>query len=357
MDWIIFIAGILALIFGIIFAFFGHRKVQKKKEIEEENRKIEEENQQLIKKNIKLDAMRSDLEKKISDLTKEALEKAATAAQSAAEQQRIMADSLAQYCDALENAYLAEENKFDIKVARLTETYESIKERLEREHTEDKNLLHTAFESYVDLLLSEYSKAEKKYDQDLSNLALAISNKQQELDEIAATWRAAREAQLREEEMMLKSDFYCLHLSELDANTIALIEQLKPRLPEPRVLSMLIWSTYFQKQTTALCNNVLGINKVCGIYKITNLKTGLCYIGQAVDVAERWKQHVKCGLGIDTPAQNKLYKAMLKDGVTNFSFELLEQCERNLLNEKEKFYIGLYQSCDYGYNSNCGTGK
>jgi group I intron endonuclease len=118
---------------------------------------------------------------------------------------------------------------------------------------------------------------------------------------------------------------------------------------------MLIWSTYFQKQTTALCNNVLGINKVCGIYKITNLKTGLCYIGQAVDVAERWKQHVKCGLGIDTPAQNKLYKAMLRDGITNFSFELLEQCERNLLNEKEKFYIGLYQSCDYGYNSTSGN--
>jgi hypothetical protein len=72
-------------------------------------------------------------------------------------------------------------------------------------------------------------------------------------------------------------------------------------------------------------------------------------------VAERWKQHVKCGLGIDTPAQNKLYKAMLRDGITNFSFELLEQCERNLLNEKEKFYIGLYQSCDYGYNSTSGN--
>ena len=284
MDWIIFIAGILALIFGIIFAFFGHRKVQKKKEIEEENRKIEEENQQLIKKNIKLDTMRSDLEKKISDLTKEALEKAATATQSAAEQQRIMADSLAQYCDTLEAAYLAEEGKFDLKVARLAEIYQQIKERLEREHVEDKELLHTAFESYVNLLLEEYSKAEQKYDNDLSNLALEISEKQQELDKIAATWRAAHEAQLREEEMLLKSDFYRLHLSELDANTIELIEQLKPRLPEPRVLSMLIWSTYFQKQTTALCNNVLGTNKVCGIYKITNLKTGLCYIGQAVNI-------------------------------------------------------------------------
>ena len=111
------------------------------------------------------------------------------------------------------------------------------------------------------------------------------------------------------------------------------------------------------KQMTTLCNNVLGANVVCGIYKITNLKTGLCYIGQAVDVAKRWKDHVKCGLGIDTPAQNKLYQAMKKDGIMNFTFELLETCERNLLNEKEKFYIDLYQSYDYGYNSNTGISK
>ena len=46
---------------------------------------------------------------------------------------------------------------------------------------------------------------------------------------------------------------------------------------------------------------------------------------------------------------------MLKDGVTNFTFELLEQCDRQLLNEKEKFYINLYQAYDYGYNSTIGN--
>jgi hypothetical protein len=34
------------------------------------------------------------------------------------------------------------------------------------------------------------------------------------------------------------------------------------------------------------------------------------YIGQARDIGDRWKTHIKCGLGIDTPA-NKLYTAML----------------------------------------------
>jgi group I intron endonuclease len=105
---------------------------------------------------------------------------------------------------------------------------------------------------------------------------------------------------------------------------------------------------------TTLCNNILGTKVVCGIYKITNLNTNLCYIGQAVDMATRWKTHCKCGLGIDTPQANKLYKAMQEDGVWNFSWELLEECPQSQLNEKEAEYIEIYQSKDYGYNTQAG---
>ena len=120
---------------------------------------------------------------------------------------------------------------------------------------------------------------------------------------------------------------------------------------------MLIWSTYWQKPMTALCNNVLGTSIVTGIYKITNQETGECYIGQAADVAKRWKDHAKCGLGIDTPAGNKLYKAMQEYGIWNFSWELLEQCERVDLDEKERYYIQLYKSYEFGYNSQRGNQK
>ena len=108
---------------------------------------------------------------------------------------------------------------------------------------------------------------------------------------------------------------------------------------------------------TQLCNNILGLDTICGIYKITNQKTNECYIGQAVDVAKRWKDHAKCGLGIDTPANNKLYKAIEEYDIWNFSWELLEKCERTQLNEKEKYYIELYSSKEYGYNSSIGISK
>ena len=107
-----------------------------------------------------------------------------------------------------------------------------------------------------------------------------------------------------------------------------------------------------------VCANVLGgatVNK-CGIYKITNQLDDTVYIGQSLDIATRWKNHAKAGLGIDTPANNRLYKAMQKDGLENFSFEVLEECAAAALNEKEKFYIQLYQADQFGYNGNKGIG-
>ena len=102
---------------------------------------------------------------------------------------------------------------------------------------------------------------------------------------------------------------------------------------------------------------MLGPNEKCGIYKITNKNNKLCYIGQSKKIRERWREHMKCGIGIDVPANNKLYQAMQKEGLDIFTFELLEKCAAAQLNEKEVFYIALYNSYDYGYNSSKGITK
>ena len=125
-------------------------------------------------------------------------------------------------------------------------------------------------------------------------------------------------------------------------------------LRDSRPLRMLICSTYYLKKANTLCSNVLGPNKKTGIYKITSLVDGRCYIGQAVDIKERFRDHMKAGLGIDAP-QNKFYEIMQQQGLENFTFELLEECPKDELNEKEKFYIELYKSYDYGLNSTRGN--
>jgi len=139
-----------------------------------------------------------------------------------------------------------------------------------------------------------------------------------------ASLSAGVQARLREQEKKDKLDFYKLSISDADLSDVKMLENLKSSFHKPVVLSKLIWTQYFQKQMTELCNRVLGKKVICGIYKITNLNTEQYYIGQSVNIADRWKQHCKCGLGIEASATNKLYNTMQKDGVWNFTFELLE---------------------------------
>lgn len=46
---------------------------------------------------------------------------------------------------------------------------------------------------------------------------------------------------------------------------------------------------------------------------------------------------------------------MQEYGIWNFSWELLEKCDKDKLNERERYYIELYMSKDYGYNSSKGV--
>ena len=227
-------------------------------------------------------------------------------------------------------------------------------------------------ESSLEELGKQYREAEQNYDdeyikmmEDLTrdmNKTMEIKRRQiSELEEkrakLAASIEATIKARVREKEIKEQLDFYCLQIDPIDLSDIETLEKVKSRLNKPRILSMLIWQTYYQKPMTQLCNDVLGTSVVTGIYKITNQTTDQVYIGQARDVAARWKEHAKCGLDIDRPAGNKLYQAMMEDGIQNFSWELLEECSANELNEKERKYIELYQSAKFGYNSNKGVSK
>ena len=200
-----------------------------------------------------------------------------------------------------------------------------------------------------------YNQIEKDFDLKMLSLDKQKENIEVEIAKLQAALTAGVEAQLREREKEENIDFYKLHITDQELSDIKTLNAVKAMLFNPVILSKLIWTTYFQKQTTELCNRVLGVNKICGIYKITNLLTQQYYIGQSVDVAQRWKDHTKCGLGIEAPATNKLYKAMQEDGVWNFSFELMEKCSREELNEKERLWIEMYQTDKFGYNSTKGN--
>lgn len=93
------------------------------------------------------------------------------------------------------------------------------------------------------------------------------------------------------------------------------------------------------------------MEKICGIYKITNKVNNKCYIGQSKDIIKRWKTEYKWH-----KLNNHLLSAFNKYGLENFNFEIIEECEPNLLNEREQFWINVYNSFDrnFGYNKTLG---
>lgn len=319
---------IILAVIGIITFIFGYYSIHNTKII---NQNIKDENLRIENENIQLLSQKSDLEKDLDVIN------------------RLLDDKSNQ---------LQKENQ---KLKDLKESVDTV-------YKDKQEMSQKAFENFCSILDKNYEEKSDSYSKLILNLDEAYQNQQDnilqdldklktELEDIKKQRTAILEAQIREKEIKEQKEFYCLPISVADRNDIQVLERVKTQLNKPRILSMLIWSTFFQKPMTTLCNNVLGTSIICGIYKITNQIDNKCYIGQSVNVSQRWKDHAKCGLGIDTPAGNKLYKAMIEEGIWNFSWELLEECSREQLDSKEKYYIDLYNACDFGYNSNKGNGK
>ena len=245
------------------------------------------------------------------------------------------------------------------KKEQLNRDFLQFQQQREKELNADLQKEKQIIQLNLQKINNEASQEIKIIHKDLDNVReSAIKEKEQiqtEIDKLKASLSAGVEARLREQEKKDKINFYKLSISDADLADVKMLENLKSSFHKPVVLSKLIWTQYFQKQMTELCDRVLDKKTICGIYKITNLLTEQCYIGQSVNISQRWKQHCKCGLGIQASATNILYNSMQKDGVWNFSFELLEQCPKELLNEKECFWIQMYQSNKFGLNTTKGN--
>jgi len=71
-----------------------------------------------------------------------------------------------------------------------------------------------------------------------------------------------------------------------------------------------------------------------GIYLITNKLTGEFYIGQAVDLAKRYKDYTSPGY---FKRINEKVTSIKKYGYSNFTFTVLEYCEKSDLNTREQY--------------------
>lgn len=96
-------------------------------------------------------------------------------------------------------------------------------------------------------------------------------------------------------------------------------------------------------------------NVICGIYSIENLINHKKYIGQSVNIKHRWSCHIR-DLNNNIHDNDYLQNSWNKYGKENFKFEILEECSIDLLNDKERFYIDLYNTMNRGYGYNLKSG-
>lgn len=95
---------------------------------------------------------------------------------------------------------------------------------------------------------------------------------------------------------------------------------------------------YYNIQKTPIGNNYK--QGTCGIYKISNKITNDTYIGSSSNIEMRWKSH-RCKSNYEKYPNSLLYQNMQKYGNENFNFTILEQCSKDVLFEREQYYIDL----------------
>lgn len=238
----------------------------------------------------------------------------------------------------------------EAKISHANELYQEREEKLnslfeqyaEKQSQQSEQWRDDAIKAYEEVLQDQVAASQI--------IAQQIQEKQQKLDDLRRSVQAAIDERKRAAAESDKQDFYRMVLSERDLAEIYEIRKVIPILRNAEPINKVIWKCYYEKPCNAMIGRVLGDSPHMGIYKITNLVNGMCYVGQSVDLASRFRQHIKRGLGAETPTQNKLYPAMAEYGPENFTFEMIEECPGGQLNEREDFWQDYFQARTFGYS-------
>lgn len=175
-----------------------------------------------------------------------------------------------------------------------------------------------------------------------------------ELDDYKQKQQVVNEAILRQRAIDEQQDFYRVCLTSETIDDIKILQEIRQRLHTSESLNKLIYDVYVSKAVQEMVKRVLNGSAPSGIYKITRLKTGEIYIGKSTNVKDRWQQHCKTVYGAGTIAHSILHTTMQRDGLENFTFELVEEVPKEKLTEREKYWITFYGSKEYGLNEKVG---
>jgi group I intron endonuclease len=89
-------------------------------------------------------------------------------------------------------------------------------------------------------------------------------------------------------------------------------------------------------------NQIMLENKdKSGIYRWVNLENSKSYVGSAVHITKRFRDYSSKAYAERYSVSSLICKALCKHGTANFTYEVLEYCEKSVLLEREQYYLDL----------------
>ena len=245
--------------------------------------------------------------------------------------------------DATERVLLAEHERAR---AELKSVKELELEKMRYEMQERRRALNAEYNTQELYCSEKFAATLEIYQEELT----AVKN---ELDEFQAKRMVVNEAIRREREKEEQEDFYRISITDNDIKDIEALRSIEPRLTNREVLNKLIYEVFIKRPLMEMEKRVLKGQKIGGIYKITYIKTGEAYIGRSVDIGNRWKEHCLSSLNIGTIAHSTFHNVLAEKGLQNFTWEVLEQVDKDKQSSREKYWVDFYQT-DKQYNSKAG---
>ena len=236
---------------------------------------------------------------------------------------------------------------------QIEEERRLLTESLRKEYESKRAAEQADFADFQTRLREKKQKMMESFESESKQIEQEKKLIQEALDELKARKENAIKIMKEQEKEENELDFHRIIFSEDELADIELLKQVEKRLHNKDVLRKLIYKTYIEKPMNEMFAR-LNITASPGIYKIEHIKSKKVYIGQSTNVKNRLRDHIKSAVGISTIANQAVHEAMAAEGIENFAFYLIDECGREKLNEREKYWIDFYKSNEWGYNRTRG---
>ena len=260
------------------------------------------------------------------------------------------------------NQYQRDTMELDSRYVQTREAYEKMDREAEiQRQKENAEIIAAAAqerEQRIAAINAQYEKEKDEAKVNFQTFSDEINLRKAALTEEIKAFEARQAAIIaqfkKDEETRKQRDFYHISIDSMSVNDIAKLKSMAPSFSRPEIFYKLLYETYYKALMEELFKRVLGDNKdKGGIYKITNINDEKVYIGKTTKFIDRWRTHAKRGCNIERIA-GQIYDALFKEGLENFTWEIVEVCPKEEQTEKEKYWIEFYHSDQYGYNMKKG---